>query len=118
MAARERNSLLDVLWSRLRKTPKPAPPPIGPTRRFQAISIYRGTTACPTAKRFSEHRFLAKDAPQLPLVGCTMASTCQCRYLKHKDRRSDRRRLLDFSASSRNFLGQDRRQRIGRRSSD
>jgi len=118
MAGRERNSLLDVLLSRLRKTPKPAPPLMGTPRRFQAISIYRGVSACATAKRFSDHRFLAKDAPQLPLVGCTMAGTCQCRYLKHKDRRTDRRRLMDFKASSRSFLGEDRRQRIGRRSND
>jgi hypothetical protein len=117
MPRRERKSLLDTLLSRLRKRPERAPAEPA-ARPFQAISIYRGVPACTPAKRFSDYRFLAKDAPQLPLVGCTMANTCQCRYLKHKDRRSDRRRLMEFGASSRSFMGQERRQRGGRRTSD
>jgi hypothetical protein len=87
-------------------------------RPFQAISIFRGVHACPLAKRFSDHRFLAKDAPQLPLTGCTMARTCQCRFLKHKDRRADSRRFMEFGASHRSFLGQERRLRGGRRRTD
>jgi len=113
----QRKSLLDIFRARFRK--KTAPPPAcSAPRPFQAISIFRGTTACVPAKRFADYRFLAKDAPQLPLPGCTMASTCQCRYLKHKDRRVEGRRFVDFSASSRTFMGQERRQRVGRRRSD
>jgi hypothetical protein len=117
MARRERKSLLDVLLSRLRKTPPVLAPKLAP-RPFQAISIYRGVHACPLAKRFSDHRFLAKDAPQLPLTGCTMTATCQCRFLKHRDRRSDHRRFLDFGTSQRSFIGQERRLRGGRRGTD
>jgi hypothetical protein len=117
MARRERKTLLDVLLSRLRKAPPP-PPPVTSPRPFQAISIFRGVTACTLAKRFSDHRFLAKDAPQLPLTGCTMAGTCQCRFLKHKDRRADGRRFVEFGASQRSFLGQERRLRGGRRRTD
>lgn len=111
-----RKSLLEIFRSRFRK--KPVPPPAVAPRPFQAISIFRGATACVPAKRFADYRFLAKDAPQLPLPGCTMASTCQCRYLKHKDRRVEGRRFIDFSASSRTFMGQERRKRRGRRESD
>ena len=116
MPRSERKSLLDIFRSRLKKDVVPAPC-VAP-RPFQAISIYRGVTACTPAKRFADYRFLAKDAPQLPLPGCTMASTCECRYLKHKDRRVEGRRLVEFSASSRTFSGQERRQRGGRRRTD
>jgi hypothetical protein len=118
MPRRERKSLLDIFLSRLKKPTTPPPCATQTTRPFQAISIYRGMTACAIAKRFSDHRFLARDAPQLPLAGCSMPAACECRYLKHKDRRSDRRRLADFGASNRSFMGQDRRLRRGRRTSD
>jgi hypothetical protein len=87
-------------------------------RRFQAIAIYHGVRACEPARKFSEHRFLTRDAPPLPLAGCTMGSTCQCKYLKYKDRRGNQRRLVDFGAPARMFTGEDRRKRNGRRSND
>ena len=114
----ERKSLLDILMSRLRKEPEKPRAALAP-RPFQAISIYRGIDACTAAKRFADYRFLAKDAPPLPLMGCTMPAGCQCKYLKHKDRRTESRRLSDFGATRRGFFaGQDRRLRQGRRSND
>jgi hypothetical protein len=89
-----------------------------PLRPFQSVSIYRGLECCQMAKKFSEHRFLVRDAPPLPLSGCTMRGACQCRYLKHKDRRSDPRRLIDFGLATRLFAGHERRERGGRRSDD
>ena len=89
-----------------------------PLRPFQAVSIHRGLQCCQLAKRFSEHRFLVRDAPALPLSGCSMRETCQCRYLKHKDRRSEPRRLIDFGLSTQLFDGRERRGRGGRRSHD
>jgi hypothetical protein len=95
------------------------PPEInGPLRPFQAISIYRGLICCELARRFSEHRFLVRDAPQLPLGGCTMRKQCQCKYIKHKDRRSEPRRLIDFGLAARIFDGRERRARGGRRNDD
>lgn len=114
----ERKSLLDILMSRLRKQPEKARAAVAP-RPFQAVSIYRGIDACTPAKRFADDRFLAKHAPPLPLAGCTMPAACQCKYLKHKDRRVESRRLSDFGATRRGFSsGQDRRLRRGRRSND
>lgn len=117
MPPRERKSLLQILWSRLRREPLPEPKTAVAPRPFQAISIYCGTRSCAVARRFRDHRFLAKDAPQLPLTGCTMPTTCECRYLKHKDRRAERRRFVDFASARRDF-GQERRQRRGRRGTD
>jgi hypothetical protein len=117
MRKAEKTSLLSGLLSRIgtRKEPPPAPTPLRP---FQAISIYRGLTACSMAKRFSEHRFLVRDAPPLPLGGCTMSGSCQCKYIKHKDRRGESRRLMDFGMAVRLFDGRERRARNGRRSGD
>lgn len=115
MAKRE-TSILSNLMARLRGEPKAPPPMRQPPRPFQAISIYRGTACCAIAKQFSEHRFLAKDAPELPLTGCTMPERCDCRYLKHKDRRTGERRLVDFTFAANIYSGAERRRlRSGRR---
>jgi hypothetical protein len=116
MAFRDRKSLLDVLLARLGRRREPEAT-LRQVRPFQAISIYCGTKPCEMARRFRDHRFLAKDAPQLPLSGCTMANRCECRFLKHKDRRAERRRFADFAALRRDFA-QERRQRTGRRATD
>jgi hypothetical protein len=113
-----KTSLLEGLLSRFSNRKEP-PAATGPLRPFQAISIYRGLVCCEMARRFSEHRFLVRDAPQLPLSGCTMRKTCQCKYIKHKDRRSEPRRLIDFGVASRMFDGKERRtRRSGRRTDD
>jgi hypothetical protein len=113
-----KSSLLEVLMMRLGRKPSSPATSREPLRPFQAISIHRGVVACAMARKFSEHRFLAKDAPPLPLSGCTMSATCQCRYLKHRDRRGESRRLADFGVSTRLFDGRERRARGGRRKDD
>lgn len=112
-------SVLDRLLVRLRGSPAQAPalPPL-PARPFRAISIYRGSEACTMAHKFSEHRFLTKDAPQLPLPGCTMSKKCDCRYVKHGDRRGDTRRLVDLGLVPTLFGAKERRYSKGRRGRD
>jgi len=119
MSRQERKSLLEVMWSRIRKRPAPVTPAPAscPPRAFQAVSIFVGIKPCPTARRLRDHRFLAKDAPPLPLAGCAHPNACECRYLKHKDRRAEARRVGDFYAMRRDFIG-ERRKRRGRRSTD
>jgi hypothetical protein len=111
-------SVLDRLLSRLRGA-EPTPPPAirPPPRPFQAISIYRGIDSCAPARRSSDRRILAKDAPKLPLPGCTMSATCECRYIKHGDRRAESRRLVDCDASPdlTLFDGKERRSNAGGR---
>lgn len=114
---RAKTSLLSGLLARFNGRKEP-PAASAPLRPFQAISIYRGLICCDSARKFSEHRFLARDAPSLPLSGCTMPEKCHCKYIKHKDRRSESRRLVDFGMVARLFDGRDRRKRGGRRSGD
>jgi hypothetical protein len=106
--------MMSRFLTRLRgRSPAPVAIVAAAARPFQAIAIYRGVKACAMAQRFSEHRFLARDAPSIPLAGCTMSASCECRYLKYKDRRSGERRLVDFAA--RFYSGKERRMRNGRR---
>jgi hypothetical protein len=109
----ERKSLLAVFLSRIGR--RSIEESKAPARPFQAISIFRGIHACEMARKFSEHRFLTRDAPPLPLSGCTMAESCECRYIRHKDRRAGARRLMDFGALARAFDGRERRSGAGRR---
>jgi hypothetical protein len=118
MPKQAKRSLLEGLLARFSGRKEP-PAATGPLRPFQAISIYRGLICCEMARRFSDHRFLVRDAPPLPLAGCTMRQNCQCKYIKHRDRRAEPRRLIDFGVAARLFDGRERRARkAGRRSDD
>src|ERR1700741_2187950 len=108
----KRTSFLEGLLGRLRPRKEP-PEASGPLRPFQAISIYRGLICCEMARKFSEHRFPVRDAPPLPLAGCPMREKCHCKYIKHRDRRGEPRRLIDFGVASRLFDGRERRARVG-----
>ncbi len=85
-------------------------------RPFPATSIVHQQDACGAVKALDGHRFLAWEAPDLPLPGCGSAG-CQCRYVYHKDRRapgSDRRRP---DTNHRVEAGFDRRRTGDRRQS-
>ena len=114
MPKQAKKSLLAGLLTRF-STRKEPPAATGQLRPFQAISIYRGLICCDVARRFSDHRFLVRDAPPLPLAGCSMAKNCQCKYIKHRDRRAEPRRLIDFGVAARLFDGRERRARGGGR---
>jgi hypothetical protein len=82
------------------------------------VSIHRGVKYCGVAKQLGARRFLARAAPALPLAGCGMQGQCQCRYVKHRDRRTEPRRLMDLGMRALIFDGREQRFRKGRRSSD
>lgn len=63
--------------------------------RFHAVSIHYSEGACSAAKMLAGQRFLAEDAPKLPLPGCD-ADECRCRFNHFTDRRSKRERRLPF----------------------
>ena len=94
---------------------RPAPRPAPITRAqalnpYHAVSIKAGPRCCQAAKALSGVRFLSAEAPRLPLPQCE-ASTCECRYLHHEDRRSADRRAADGGPirSGPPFSGPDRR---------
>jgi hypothetical protein len=100
-----------------REAPRPAPPP-GPRAkaggRFGAVQIRPRKGACRAAQLLQGHRFLAKDAPALPLRECK-APRCSCTFSKLPDRRSDGRRLEHGGLSASLFVAMNRRTKRDRR---
>lgn len=85
-------------------------------KRFHAVSIKPGTGACSAASAAASERWLSREAPQLPLVGCTSPESCRCTYQHHEDRRVGGRRAEDTDVFRRPALARiERRNRRDRR---
>src|SRR5262245_22364794 len=84
---------------------------------WHAVSIVTPTSACEAAAALRNHRFLSKDAPRLPLAGCSSPEGCRCIYRHHADRRGKPRRAKDRGEAPKSGGEVDRRKR-GRRSDD
>jgi len=67
-------------------------------RRWHAVSVKPGGNACNAAVSGKNRRWLSREAPLLPLPGCTTPDTCRCTYQHHDDRRSGGRRAEDIDA--------------------
>jgi len=87
---------------------------------YQAVSIEANVMGCCDAARdVSGKRFLAADAPMLPLDDCDRIGACMCKYEKWQDRRQDDRRMVDLGIGSQYYHGSEKRTtRRGRRRSD
>ena len=89
--------------------------------RYRAASILASRCACDAVRVVEGKRYLAAEAPRLPLQDCS-ADRCTCRYVRHEDRRSslgDRRALYSLQTDLYGLNGQpDRRTRQGRRRAD
>lgn len=81
---------------------------------FRAVEIAPSLVCCEAAKLASGKRHLLRKAPRVPLVGCTMPTSCSCAFRKSQDRRDGDRRLLG-AGTSRWFSGVESRSAQGRR---
>jgi hypothetical protein len=91
-------------WLVQRRPPPPARATPAPKAggRFSGVEIRTHGGACRAAEALRGRRFLAKDAPTLPLQGCTFGR-CACTFSKLKDRRTESRRL-DYGALNASLL--------------
>ncbi len=96
---------------------KAAAPASPAASRFDAVEIQARHTACLAALRLRGKRYLAGEAPALPLPGCT-AVQCSCSFAKLSDRRTEDRRLEHAGLSASLFRANDRRDQAGRREDD
>lgn len=75
----------------------PVPAPRAGTRRmprapsYEAVSVRPCLEACRAAWDQQKVRYLAAEAPELPLSGCDV-DKCVCRYVHHEDRRGTEER--------------------------
>ena len=58
---------------------------------YHGVSIMPEKNCCLVARNSRERRYLAREAPRLPLPDCD-AAMCQCRYSHFDDRREGDRR--------------------------
>lgn len=82
---------------------------------FRAVEIAPSIMCCAAATRVTGRAYLMREAPRLPLYGCTMPTNCTCKYHKNADRRDGDRRLFGTTETKRWFGGLDSRKRVGRR---
>jgi hypothetical protein len=66
---------------------------------YHAVSVQAAGGTCAPAAALAGRRFLAREAPALPLAGCSTAR-CTCVYKHHDDRRVGPRRATDRARSS------------------
>ncbi|MDH3613794.1 MAG: hypothetical protein OEU90_08715 [Gammaproteobacteria bacterium] len=97
--------LLLVVWLFLRRRQasrsddsKPEVRAGSSTSVYHAVSIKFSGSACDAAREMKGRRFLSTAAPKLPLAECDNLE-CNCRFVHHKDRRSDKDRRSPFGPS-------------------
>jgi hypothetical protein len=99
-----------------------APAAVAPKKavqHFHAVTIAAGPRACAAARLLQGQRFLSRDAPPLPLKGCSCAK-CECHYAHYDDRRQMGRRASDLGVSIDGYTEDEKRgsAKRGRRKSD
>lgn len=123
--------LLLLLWLFIRRrSNRAAARPLQPAKRkfaphttskYHAVSLRFASNACAAAKALQGERFLATEAPSLPLADCD-APNCECHFTHHDDRRSGKDRRNPFTATgysaSTGRFAQERRQQSDRRKDD
>jgi hypothetical protein len=98
-----------------RRAPRPSPPTTAKAGgRFGAVQIRPRGKACRAAHLLGKYRFLAKNAPPLPLRECT-AARCACTFSKLPDRRTEGRRIDHGGLTASLLLAASRRQKRDRR---
>jgi len=98
---------------------KTEPPPKRKPNQYHAVSVVAGPQACAVARALADKRFISREAPPLPLAGCTQEH-CDCRYAHHEDRRKGPRRASEMGVAVDGYVGRDKRSgpKRGRRKTD
>lgn len=107
-----------ALWSRARRNSRGATDSMRVRHPYHCVAIKPRSDACEAVRRLEGKRFLADEAPHIPLVGCTVAA-CRCMYMHYEDRRDEERRSpYHANAGVWNGTGLvDRRVKLDRRQS-
>lgn len=89
------------------------------TSRWHAVTVVLHDTSCAAATLCRNVRFLAHEAPHLPLPDCPNGGKCRCVYRHFEDRRTNPRRTADMSGALPSETPKtNRRQTRGRRAED
>ena len=108
---------LESVFGSKRPARKVVDPAEAEARKYHAVKVKAGKDACEWANALHDKRFLATEAPNLPLEDCD-ALECHCEYVHFKDRRKGPRRGSDLEGHVDRRDAQERRLNRGRRASD
>jgi len=87
--------------------------------KWHAVKVGLQGTSCALATLCRRERFLASEAPALPLPGCDRPETCPCTYRHYTDRRAGPRRTDDLPRNPKpEVVDRNRRAARGRRTVD
>ena len=89
-----------------------------PSQPWHGVDIVGGHLACPEVKAIATRRFLAAEAPRIPLPECSTPWRCQCVYRHFAARRAGPRRAMERGFPPLPWLGKNRRVKGGRRFDD
>jgi hypothetical protein len=105
--------------SRAGKAASRSKAPIRTARKlFHGVSIQSDElSACEAARDLENVRFLAEDAPMMPLNDCSNPAGCRCKYQHYDDRRTEARRESDVGLPMKDHPN-DARDGVGRRVTD
>lgn len=88
-------------------------------KHWHAVCITAKALSCTAAQDLRRKRFLSKEAPLLPLEGCSNPFACPCTYKHYEDRRGKLRRKGETSFTATQKIPKvERRASNGRRSDD
>ena len=90
------------------------------SRKFPAVTIAMPVKCCDAVAALDGKKFLASQAPKLPIPNCSMPEKCRCKFQKYSDRRDDElgRRFRYGQERGAWYPGAQRRQSRGRRDAD
>ena len=86
--------------------------------KWHAVSVQAGEPPCDAVLRMRNVRFLAAEAPRIPVPYCAWPARCQCVYRHHADRRVGLRRIADRGMYARPAPVERRKQQDRRRAED
>jgi hypothetical protein len=84
-------AIVALYWRRIKSAVHPPSGTHPKSNPFHAVTVKFRKNACEAVRQLEAKRFLAKEAPRLPLPNCT-AKNCGCRYVHYDDRRGEDRR--------------------------
>mgnify|MGYP000571269059 CR=1 FL=1 len=82
--------------------------------KYHGITIHQTSNACLSVKNIQGKRYLADEAPRLPIVGCSTMK-CRCKYEDLDDRRSGEDRRYPSDAFNNMYSAEEHRLRKDRR---
>jgi hypothetical protein len=114
-----RTGLNRLVGSSIFKASREAAKPQGIPKQWHAVCVDAKTSSCAKAQEMRKKRFLSREAPVLPLDGCSNPDKCPCTYTHYDDRRGKSRRDEEAKLSSKaKKPTSERRMSRGRRSQD